>query len=347
MSIFSRAFLKISEMGILPDKLIKLYVNHLLRRALELASLGDIEAKHSVFRRIINDIKLNGMQRDVSLPIDEFPEMEFDFYKLFLGKNLLNISAYFATGLESHNEAEETMLWMICDRAEIKSGINVLVLGSVFGALSFWIADRFPDVQITILTRSLKKEIQLKKVIKEKGYKNINVKAALFEDYEPNDKFDRVISLATFDSIFAYPKWDEKIANMLTENGQFFFQLPVHSQNSYFYDFVGLKDLPGRVISREVLVPSAEYFLLFQQHFFAKDTWKISGEHYSKTAQAWLEKFDENSPNILSRIEKALGKKHSWIWLQRYRQYLISIVEQYSINRGQEWIICQYLFKKR
>ena len=102
--------------------------------------------------------------------------------------------------------------------------------------------------------------------------------------------------------------------------------------------------MPGNCIGRVRLTPSNETILHFQNLFSIEDQWKISGEHYKLTAEKWLANFYENRLEILPIFEKAYGKRMAWIWFQRWKLFFIALQEQYGFDRGQQWLVSQYLF---
>lgn len=347
MSLISKLLLKIMETGMVPEKVVRCYVNRMLSQAVDRAALGDIEARHAVFRQILKDLKASCGLRRRTVAEEQIAEMDPDFYHSFLGRRLSASSGFFPTGAETLDEAEETMLWMSADRARIRDGMKILELGSGLGAMTFWLARQFPASSITTVTNSVKSGIYLQKKLKEKNLKNVRVMTCDFDELELTETFDVIISLDRFDLVAAMPAWEKQIADWLKASGRFFFQFPVHSQLAYYNDSVGLEDLPGNHIGGVRLMPSAELLLMFQQKLAIEDYWKISGEQYARTASIWLENFYNNRQEILPMLEKVYGRKMAWTWFQRWRLYLIALSEQFVQNRGQDWIIAQYLYQKK
>jgi cyclopropane-fatty-acyl-phospholipid synthase len=141
--------------------------------------------------------------------------------------------------------------------------------------------------------------------------------------------------------------WDARISSWLKPDGKFFLQHQVHASFAYYSDSAGLEDFPGNSIVYPRLVPSAEMLMMFQQYFSVEDFWKISGDQYRMTADKWLKRFYFYRMSLMPLLEKAYGKKNAWTWLQRWRLYLLATSEKSGFNRGQEWILGQYLFSRR
>ncbi|HNX74436.1 MAG TPA: class I SAM-dependent methyltransferase [Candidatus Rifleibacterium sp.] len=343
MGLTAKLVLKALETGIVPERISRAWVRYLCSQAIDRASLGDVEARHAVFRQVLKELKLGAMIRNEPNAEDSGGEMGPEFYELFLGKRLNSGCCYFPTGAEDLDEAEDTMLWMSADRAHIRDGMKILEIGCGWGAMTFWLAEQFPMAHITAIAESTSRAIHLQKRLKELELNNVRVVAAEFQDLNFSAEFDRVICIERFDLIAPAPAWDSKIKAWLKPDGKLFLQHQVHSACAYYQESAGLGDIPGNSVVNLRMVPSAEMLCLCQKAFMVEDYWKISGEQYKKTAERWLNRYYFNRLAILPLFEKVYGKKMAWTWLQRWRLYLIALAEQSGFNRGQEWIISQYL----
>ncbi len=344
MGLTAKLVLKALETGLVPERLTRTWVRYLCAQAIDRASLGDVEARHAVFRQIHKELKMGAALRREPNAETEGMEMGPEFFELFLGKRLNLGCCYFPTGAEDLDDAEDTMLWMSADRAHIRDGMHILEIGCGWGAMTFWLAEQFPQAHITAIAENTSRAIHLQKRLKELELTNVKVIAAEFQDLNFAGEFDRVICLERFDLIAATPGWDARIKTWLKPEGKLFVQHLVHANYAYYQDSVGLDDFPGNSVVNLRLVPSAELLSMCQKTFRVEDYWKISGEQYKKTAERWLNRYYFNRLAILPLFEKVYGKKMAWTWLQRWRLYLIGLTEQTGYNRGQEWITAQYLF---
>lgn len=348
MSIISKLLLNTFETGLVPERIIRFYCKWLLSRGLDMASLGDIEAAHSVFRQVCRDIK-SGIPLKKSNEIKaEGNEPTLDFYKLFLGDRLSETCGFFQTGAEDLNEAEDVMLWLSADRAKIRDGMKILEIGSGWGAMTFWLAEHFPNSKIVSIANSTKRLVSLKKKAIEKGISNIRFIALDKEEWNFEGQFDRIICIENYELLTGNSngKQEKLIYDWLKEDGYFFLQQKCHARYSYYTDNVKLGNYPCKFIDSPALIPSAETFLMYQEFLSIADYWKISGEAYKNTAQRWLNRFYFNRIAVLAALAKIYGKKMAWTWMQRWKMFLIGLSEQFGYNRGQEWIISQYLYKK-
>ncbi len=347
MSLTGKILLKVLETGLIPEKITRAWIRRLCHSACERASLGDIEARHSVYRQIVKDLKTGVNVRQKDLLNEQMVEMDSEFFSLYLGKRMSMTCCYFPTGAEDLEEAEETMLWMTADRARIRDGMNILELGCGWGAMTFWLARQYPEIRITAVTDSVSQGIYLRKKAHELDLNNVRIITSEFADLDLPASFDRIITVERFDLFAADASWQKKVADWLKPEGKFFLQMPVHADAAFYLDSVGLDDLPGNVVSRNRLMLSSDMPMLFQKLFFLEDHWKISGENYKSTAEKWLRRFYFNRLAILPHFEKAYGKRMAWTWFQRWRLHLIALSEMFGYNRGQCWIVGQYLFSRK
>ncbi len=344
MSITGKLVLKVLETGLVPEKVTSLWIRNLLKNASKRASLGETEARHAIFRQILKDLKLGIPLKKHTVAEEEKHEMGADFFELFLGGRMQTSCCYFPTGAETLDEAEDTMLWMTADRAGIREGMKILDLGCGWGEATLWLAANFPGAKITAVTNSVNKRIHIQKKINEKGIKNIEVLVSEFDELPINEKFDRILCIERFQEFFKLPNWENKILELLNSNGKLFLQVQAHNQLAYYNDSVGLDILPGQTIGQTSIVPSTEMILHFQRDLSIEDQWKISGVQYAQTARKWLKRFYANRLDLLPVLEKTYGKRMAWIWFQRWKLYLLSLIEQFGFNRGQDWLVGQYLF---
>ena len=70
-------------------------------------------------------------------------EVDSEFFQYCLGKNLKYSSCYWNDDTSSLDEAEEIMLDLYCERAEIKDGMTILDVGCGWGSLSLYLAQKY------------------------------------------------------------------------------------------------------------------------------------------------------------------------------------------------------------
>ncbi len=94
-------------------------------------------------------------------------------------------------------------------------------------------------------------------------------------------------------------------------------------------------------------MPSHNLLAQFDKHLRVADSWRISGEHYQKTLDAWLEKFDQNEESIRKIFNECYGKKDTKTWMWRWRLFFLACSELFGYKRGSEWGVSHYVFRKQ
>ena len=74
--------------------------------------------------------------------------------RLHLGPRLKYSGAYYPTGAETLDQAEEAMLALYGERAQLEDGQDILELGCGWGSLTLWMAERYPASRITAVSNS-------------------------------------------------------------------------------------------------------------------------------------------------------------------------------------------------
>lgn len=344
MGLTSKIIYKTLETGFIPDRITKLWMKYLCYRTIKSAKLDNIEARNSVFRQIRTDLLSGTEIRKYYFREHNSIDFPLSFYDFFLGKNLSLTCAYFSTGAEDLDEAEDTALWLVSERAKIREGMSVLEIGCGAGAFSFWLANKFPSCKITATISSPKMFANLRKKADELKISNINFLCQDVKELAENNEFDRIVCLERFDILSSLVNWERKIKNLLKSDGMFFLTAPVHSSTAFYEDSTGFDNMPGNNVIEDFIIPSVQNLMLTRKELHLTDVWEISGMHYKQTADKWFRKFTFNKQPILKGLEKAYGGDKANSWYNKMRLYLLSLYEKYGYNHGQEWITAQYLY---
>jgi cyclopropane-fatty-acyl-phospholipid synthase len=94
-------------------------------------------------------------------------------------------------------------------------------------------------------------------------------------------------------------------------------------------------------------MPARDTLLHFQKHLQLQYQWDLSGSHYQKTAEAWLNNMDNNSQEVMELFTETYGRKEANVWVQRWRIFFMSCAELFGYSKGNEWLVAHYLFSKQ
>jgi cyclopropane-fatty-acyl-phospholipid synthase len=84
--------------------------------------------------------------------------------------------------------------------------------------------------------------------------------------------------------------------------------------------------------------------LYFSKDVYIKNHWRVSGEHYHKTCEAWLDNQARNREKILKIFQKTYGSEKAMNFLIMWRLFFLTGAESFRYNSGQEWMVFHYLF---
>ena len=96
-------------------------------------------------------------------------------------------------------------------------------------------------------------------------------------------------------------------------------------------------------------MPSDDLLLYFSQDFSVEHHWRVSGVHYEKTSNGWLNYLDTNWKNgtLAPVLQEAYGVGKERMWYVNWRLFFLACAELWGLDNGEEWIVSHYLFVKR
>ena len=122
----------------------------------------------------------------------------------------------------------------------------------------------------------------------------------------------------------------------------------VHRSVPYAFEDRGADDWMSRHFFSGGMMPSAVAASACSSSTCASQRqWTWSGEHYEKTANAWLANLDASREQVLPILETTYGREQAAVWLQRWRMFFMACAELWGYRRGQEWFVSHYLFERQ
>src|SRR5581483_3267688 len=136
------------ERDAFPDPVLRFGIRRLLAQRLREENKGSAKAQHDHLQKLVAELKQMPIAIETKAANEQHYEVPTRFYQLCLGKRLKSSGAYFPEGVTSLDDAEEVMLKMTCERAQLADGQNILELGCGWGSLSLWMAEHFPNSRV-------------------------------------------------------------------------------------------------------------------------------------------------------------------------------------------------------
>ncbi len=222
-----------------------------------------------------------------------------DFYALWLDRRMVYSCAYFPTGEEDIDAAQEAKLDHICRKLRLKPGESLLDIGCGWGSLALYAAENY-SVRSTGITLSEPQAELARRRISEAGLtERCRVEVRDYRDLPRDITFDKVVSVGMFEHVgrAKLPAYFTE-AHRLTRPGGLFLN----------HGIVNLSRLsvPMRAVAR-VLAPRTSFI---QRHVFPDGELVTPGEVLRHAETAGFETRDLES----LREHYALTVRH---WVRR------------------------------
>ncbi|EDY17154.1 Methyltransferase type 11 [Chthoniobacter flavus Ellin428] len=336
----------ILEANVVPDPLIRLGIRHLLRETLREKGAGSTEERQARLQAHIDGLRRSPIAVQTHAANEQHYEVPTHFYQYALGKRLKYSSGYWPVGVNTLDEAEEKMLALTCERAELADGQRILELGCGWGSLSLWMAEKYPQARITAVSNSRTQKEHIDAEAAQRGWPNLTIITADMNVFDIAETFDRVVSVEMFEHMKNYQLLLARVARWLAPGGKLFVHIFTHREIAYHYEDKGPSDWMTRYFFSGGQMPSHDTLLHFQDDVRLETRWTVSGAHYQKTAEAWLQNMDAHRTEILPIFAQTYGEEQTTRWWVYWRVFFMACAELWGYRGGDEWIVSHYRFRK-
>lgn len=330
---------ELAESGWIPDALIRIGIRRMLAERLELLHEDDFARELSNKSRFVQEMLRSPIAMSTSEANEQHYELPPRFFELALGRHLKYSSAFFANGVEDLATAEAHMLALTCERARIEDGMTILDLGCGWGSLTHWIASHYPNTSVVAVSNSKSQREHLLARLARDGLANVEVLTRDMNAFDPGRRFDRVVSVEMFEHMRNWPLLLGRVASWLEPQGRAFLHVFCHRDHVYPYETKGAGDWMGRYFFTGGMMPSEDLILHCQQDLLVEQRWRVPGDHYHKTCEAWLRNVDVRRDSVLAVMAETYGEEQAALWLQRWRMFFLACSELFGYRQGREWFV--------
>lgn len=336
------------ERGLVPDALTRFGIRRLCAQRLRDEHDAELDRADARYRTLLSELRGSPIAIEVAAANEQHYEVPTRFFELCLGRRLKYSSCYYPDGDETLDQAEEKMLALYGERGELRDGQRILELGCGWGSLTLWMAERFPNSRITGVSNSRTQREHILAQAAARGLANVEIITTDVNRLDLNpETFDRCVSIEMFEHMRNYDTLLGNVARWLKPGGKLFVHIFCHRSLMYPFETAGEDNWMGRHFFTGGLMPSADTLLHFQNALRIEQRWLLSGVHYQKTANHWLENQDRHETEVLRVLGEAYGQKDAAIWAQRWRMFWMACAELFGYAGGSEWGVAHYLFAKR
>lgn len=333
------------EKNILPDAVIRPAIRSRLKNTIRRERQPNRELQNEHRTKLIEELKSSPIAINTTDANEQHYEVPAGFYEIVLGPWLKYSCGYWDDNITTLQSSEEKMLELTIERAEIKSGSEILDLGCGWGSFSLYAAQKFPEKHFTAVSNSHSQRKFIEGRAQELGIKNLNVVTSDINDYNPAQQFDRIVSVEMFEHVRNYDRLFKKIRSWLVKNGKLFVHIFNHKKYAYKFEAERKSDWMARHFFTGGMMPSDELLFSFSKGFKVDGHWNVNGKHYSKTLEAWLEKIDQNKVPVMEIFMDTYGEDAKKFWVY-WRIFFMACSETFRMNGGNEWQVSHYLFEK-
>lgn len=332
--------------NLLPDAAIRIGIRNLLAKKLREEDRGSAEANQAAIGEFIRDLDASPIAVKTRLANEQHYEVPTEFFKHVLGPRMKYSCGYWPGVGTSFEESEDAMLQLTCERAKLCDGQQILELGCGWGSLTLWMAEKYPNAKITAVSNSATQRETIQGLCAERGFEHVEIITCDMNTFEPENTFDRVVSVEMFEHMKNYRLLMSRVASWLRDEGRLFVHIFTHARYAYHFEGTDPSDWITRYFFEGGTMPSDHLLLYFQDDLKIEGHWRVDGTHYQRTSEAWLAKMDQNIEAIRPIIESTYGKDQSAKWTAYWRVFFMSCAELWGFRNGTEWIVSHYLFKK-
>jgi cyclopropane-fatty-acyl-phospholipid synthase len=324
----------------LPDLLIRAAIQRLCSRTATRLARGNAESD-AVFA---DEMAARAIAEHADEANVQHYEVPAEFFARVLGPNRKYSSCYYKGPESTLQEAEEEALRQTVAHANLVDGQSILELGCGWGSLSLWMARQFRNAEITAGSNSHSQREHIERQAASRGLKNLRVITADMNVFQPEQRFERIVSVEMFEHMMNWRELMTRVKSWLAPDGRFFMHIFTHRAGAYLFDRADGEDWVAQHFFTGGVMPSHHLIRQYSDLFEVEKEWCWSGTHYQRTALDWLGNFDAHRDEIEGILRPVYGNDTS-LWMRRWRWFFLATSGLFGYADGSEWGVSHYRMK--
>lgn len=327
--------IELAERSWLPDALIRVGIRRLLQQRLKTLAQGSN----------VDTPRGKPIAIETHAANEQHYEVSPAFFARVLGPHLKYSCCWYESAEATLAEAESAMLHKTCEHAGLEDGMSILELGCGWGSLTLWMAAQYPNSPVTAVSNSHAQRETIEELARERGLDNVTVVTADINQFRPDQRFDRIVSVEMFEHVRNHTMLLERIAQWLRPDGRLFVHVFCHREHSYTYEDRGDADWMARHFFSGGMMPSFDYLPELSSPLKPVERWNVNGMHYARTCRDWLARLDAQRDEIEALFAHDMSPAAAAIQVQRWRMFFMACEELFAWKGGDEWHVGHYLFE--
>jgi cyclopropane-fatty-acyl-phospholipid synthase len=325
----------LAERGLVPTPLLRRAIRRLCgERLAQLRRAGGLEA-------FLRELAGSPVAPVPDRANAQHYEVASEFFELVLGRQLKYSSAIWPAGVTTLDAAEDAMLALTCERAQLEDGHEILELGCGWGSLSLYVARRFPRARVLAVSNSATQRA----FIEARRAPNLEIVTADMNGFDPGRRFDRIVSVEMFEHMRDWPTLLGRVGGWLADDGRLFIHVFCHAREAYPFETDGADNWMGRNFFTGGIMPAFDLLPRVAGALTVEDRWWLDGTHYQRTAAAWRENLEARRGAVLGVLRAHYGREAER-WYHRWRMFFLACEELFGYAGGTEWGVGHYRLAK-
>ncbi len=335
--------LRLLESGFVPDIIIRRQIRKLVQQRLdeETVLYGD----KNRLQTLLTEMRQSPLAIETRAANEQHYELPPAFFQRVLGSHLKYSCCFWNNSTQGLDEAEAAALAITVERAGLQDGMDILELGCGWGSLTLYMAQLFPNANITAVSNSGPQKQFITRRCSELGIENVRIVTADMNNYKPEKQYNRVVSVEMFEHMRNWEQLLERVKHWLKPEGKLFIHIFTHKKYTYFYEIKDETDWMSKYFFTGGIMPGENLLDYINKDMKVAQQWTWSGTHYQKTAEEWLKNMTRRREFILPVLEETYSRKDLKKWWNYWRVFFMACAELWGYNNGEEWRVSHYLLE--
>ncbi len=345
----SDSLIELAESGRVPDFLLRVGIRRLLERRLAAEDPGDLELRQEKLEQWLAQMRTSPVAISVEKANEQHYEVPAAFFQKVLGPRLKYSGAWWPAGVTTLAQAEESMLALTAQRAQIEDGQQILELGCGWGSLTLFLAERFPKARITGVSNSASQRQFIESQAAARGLANVRIVTADMNAFDAGARFDRVVSVEMFEHMRNWEELLRRISGWLTPEGCLFLHVFCHRELPYPFEAKDSDDWMARHFFTGGMMPSDSLLPRLQRDLLLDAHWRVNGRHYAMSSEAWIARMEQEKLALLEVLAQSGAEAHGGaarVWM-RWKLFFLACAELFGFRGGEEWFVAHYRMRPR